>query len=401
MTITSAVPPSVPPSVPAVTAATPTVPGVPRLAAPGGTAAATGFAALVAQLLTGTSTGAAAGPGPCAATDPQPATGEADTEEDVAATEEAVPSADVLAPAALPPTVLPAARAVGGDGLAGPAGPATAAVAGLAADGPAGGPAGGPVAVGAGAGDAPAPTLDAPAATSAGRPAGEPPAAPGGPTGPPTGPEVAAQPAGQAPTTPVAVASAAAQAALPAVPVATSSAAAPPAAPVAHAPVMAQVVPEVTRLVSRGNGVHRLTMRLQPEALGEVRVTLTVRDGGVQVHLSGGEDAARALAEGAPELRRVLELAGAEARVVVRDLTGQQSTPLPQPSAGGADQDASYDARGSDTSSPDTPGGNDGQQGHHARTRGGAGATDGLPDGAVPLRPDPVSGARQGIDLTM
>jgi hypothetical protein len=160
-------------------------------------------------------------------------------------------------------------------------------------------------------------------------------------------------------------------------------------------------VPEVTRLVSRGNGVHRLTMRLQPEALGEVRVTLTVRDGAVQVHLTGGEDAARALAEGAPELRRVLELAGAgEARVVVRDLAGQQAGGHGQPAAGGNAQQASYGADG-DTPSPGTPGGGTGQQGHHARTRGGAAATDGLTDGATPLRPDPVSGARQGIDLTM
>jgi hypothetical protein len=144
-------------------------------------------------------------------------------------------------------------------------------------------------------------------------------------------------------------------------------------------------------------------MRLQPEALGEVRVTLTVRDGAVQVQLTGGDDAARALAEGAPELRRVLEMAGAtEARVVVRDLAGQPAatgTSLgTQTGTQAGTTDSSYAGTGGDT--PST-GGDAGQQDQHARTRGGAGARDGLTDGATVLRPDPVTAARQGIDLTM
>jgi hypothetical protein len=172
---------------------------------------------------------------------------------------------------------------------------------------------------------------------------------------------------------------------------------------------VAQVVPEVTRLVSRGNGVHRLTMRLQPEALGEVRVTLTVRDGAVQVRLTGGDEAARALAEGAPELRRVLEATGAgEARVVVRDLAGQPATTPSgtahtgtQTGAQSSTADLSYGAQNGAGGDSSSTGGDAGQQGQHARTRGGAGATEGLTDGATALRPDPVSAARQGIDLTM
>lgn len=94
--------------------------------------------------------------------------------------------------------------------------------------------------------------------------------------------------------------------------------------------VVAQVFPEVTRLASSGNGTHRITLTLQPAQLGEVRVTLVVRDGTVRVRMSGeaGDGAVRqALASGAPELQRMLERAGAtEARVLVRDVN---ATPLP------------------------------------------------------------------------
>lgn len=89
--------------------------------------------------------------------------------------------------------------------------------------------------------------------------------------------------------------------------------------------VVQQVFPEVTRLASTAsNGTHRITLTLQPEQLGEVRVTLVVRDGSVHVRLAGGDGAEgaavhRALAGGAPELQRLLERTGAEARVSVRD----------------------------------------------------------------------------------
>ncbi len=103
--------------------------------------------------------------------------------------------------------------------------------------------------------------------------------------------------------------------------------------------VVAQVFPEVTRLASSGNGTHRITLTLQPAQLGEVRVTLVVRDGAVRVRLSGeaGDGAVRqALATGAPELQRMLERAGAsEARVLVRDVnaTPLLTTPTPAPPA--------------------------------------------------------------------
>ncbi|WP_183098672.1 flagellar hook-length control protein FliK, partial [Nocardioides pelophilus] len=101
------------------------------------------------------------------------------------------------------------------------------------------------------------------------------------------------------------------------------TAAAPPAAssqqPGAPAAVVHQVFPEITRLSLAGNGTHRLTVTLQPEHLGEVRVTLVVRDGAVRVSI-GSDHATEALIQGAPELRRLLEQAGAtDARVVIRD----------------------------------------------------------------------------------
>ncbi|QBX55237.1 flagellar hook-length control protein FliK [Nocardioides seonyuensis] len=168
-------------------------------------------------------------------------------------------------------------------------------------------------------------------------------------------------------------------------------------------PVVSQLAPEVTRMVSRGNGVHHVTMLLQPEALGEVRVTLTVRNGEVLVRLAAGDDAQRALLEGAPELRRVLELAGTgDARVVVRDLPS--ATPGSQQGWPSPERSAHPDSSGAFGSGGDTNASGRGRtddQDQHARTRGGSTARDGLTDGAHPLRPNPVTDASRGIDLTM
>ena len=101
---------------------------------------------------------------------------------------------------------------------------------------------------------------------------------------------------------------------------AAATSAAPATAPVA---VPEQVFASLGRLVSRGDGTHRLTIKLQPEALGEVRVVLTVRDGDVSVRLTGSEAAQRALLQGAGDLQRLLESVGAKsAQVVVGDPTG-------------------------------------------------------------------------------
>lgn len=164
--------------------------------------------------------------------------------------------------------------------------------------------------------------------------------------------------------------------ATPAAPAASVSAApgATPTATQAPAPtstgqtahVTRQVIPDVTSLFSRGEGTHRITLTLKPEALGEVRVVMTVRDGAVHVRLAAGHEAQRALIDGSPELHRVLELAGAhETRVVVRDLGS--ATPAAQ-TGSGTDLTQGF-AAGHDR--------HDAHQDQHAGTRAQHPATDG------------------------
>ena len=142
-------------------------------------------------------------------------------------------------------------------------------------------------------------------------------------------------------------------------------------------PITDQVFGQVTRLVSRGDGTHRLTLRLHPADLGEVKVVLTVKDGAVDVTLSAGAAARDALREGSPQLRALLELAGATTgQVTVRDLatgavTSSTNAGQQQPAGTGADQqrsphpDAAW-ADGTADGSPD--GGADGQTGSHDST---------------------------------
>jgi flagellar hook-length control protein FliK len=106
------------------------------------------------------------------------------------------------------------------------------------------------------------------------------------------------------------------------------------AAPRAGA-VTDQVFPQVARLVSRGDGMHRLTLRLHPADLGEVKVVLTVRDNVVDVTLSAGAAAREALRDGSPQLRALLELAGATTgQLVVRELSTTGATLAHQTSTG-------------------------------------------------------------------
>jgi flagellar hook-length control protein FliK len=173
------------------------------------------------------------------------------------------------------------------------------------------------------------------------------------------------------------------------------------AAPADASPVTRQVFPEVTRLVSTGNGTHRVTLTLQPEQLGEVRVTLTVRDGEVLVRMAAGDEAQRALLEGAPELRRVLELTGAtDTRIVVRDLPGTTPQPSASPAAGEGRDGSGLAGQAGDRTHD-----------QHAGTRGGSsardgstpGAGDGTTGGATPPAPGrPVTGTRAaGLDVTL
>jgi flagellar hook-length control protein FliK len=117
-------------------------------------------------------------------------------------------------------------------------------------------------------------------------------------------------------------------------------------------PVADQVFPQVARLVSRGDGVHRLTLRLHPADLGEVKVVLTVKDNVVDVTMHADAAAREALRDGSPQLRSLLELAGAGAgQLVVRELTTTSSsaTPLGTHQSGGQQ---SHGQRGHGSDSP-------------------------------------------------
>lgn len=171
-----------------------------------------------------------------------------------------------------------------------------------------------------------------------------------------------------------------------------------PNGPTSPPPVTAQVFPEVTSLLSRGDGTHRITMTLQPEALGEVRVVMTVRDGAVHVRLAAGQEAQHALLDGSSELTRLLERVGAsDTRIVVRDLGATPaSTPGTSPGLAGGGASAG-DSRPHD---------------QHAGMRADHSATDGTHDGTRPGRGaaganpprsnEPVTHSRlAGVDVTM
>ena len=60
------------------------------------------------------------------------------------------------------------------------------------------------------------------------------------------------------------------------------------------------MIPEIATLTSRGEGVHRVTLQLNPRALGDVRVVLTMRHGDVHVRLAAGPEARAALGQSPP-----------------------------------------------------------------------------------------------------
>jgi flagellar hook-length control protein FliK len=178
---------------------------------------------------------------------------------------------------------------------------------------------------------------------------------------------------------------------------------------VATSAITAQVLPEVARLVTRGDGTQRLTVKLNPEALGEVRIVLTVRNGDVHVRMTGSDAAHQALLNGAPELQRLLERAGAgSSQVVVGDVPaanqgtdrgsyqGQQHRDHSQPFGA---QDGTANDAGRHHSNHRTAGTRDGS----------TSATDGAAGGTRPRSsPDPAAGIGgvthtrlAGVDVTM
>ncbi|MBA2955776.1 hypothetical protein GON03_15685 [Nocardioides sp. MAH-18] len=192
---------------------------------------------------------------------------------------------------------------------------------------------------------------------------------------------------------------------------ATAVAAAAPAAPVDGSPAPAahrvteQVFPEVVR-VSAGTadgGPRRVTVKLNPEALGEVRIVLTSRRGELEVSLAAGQDARRALVEGAPELHRLLESVGrADSRIVFRDLPGTTTVPSATPD-GSPRTDVSTDLSGNAWSGAGRPGGEPAADRDGARQHpGSTNATDGTTSATPGSRPVTTAGrSHSGVDLTM
>lgn len=89
----------------------------------------------------------------------------------------------------------------------------------------------------------------------------------------------------------------------------TAAAQAPAPAP---APTAAQLVEPVAAVHRRGlDGTHTITVDITPDELGPVRVEVQLREGNVELRLSGHSEAARdALRAALPDLRRALEAAG-------------------------------------------------------------------------------------------
>ena len=162
-----------------------------------------------------------------------------------------------------------------------------------------------------------------------------------------------------------------------------SGAPAPPQ-PASPAQVNGQVFPEVARLVTRGDGTRRITITLSPEALGDVRVVLTVKDGDVHVRMTGSEQAQQALRAGAPELHRLLDLAGASSSQVVV-----------------GDQGSSLDSGLRDGASARNTGQNP-EDHRPAGTRDGdTSARDGSPGGPQPRPSSDPTATRGGLTRTL
>jgi hypothetical protein len=176
------------------------------------------------------------------------------------------------------------------------------------------------------------------------------------------------------------------------------------------APVAHQVFPEIVRLTTSSDGPQRVTIRLNPEALGEVRVVLTERRGTLEVSLSGGSEARRALLEGTPELQRLLDAVGrGDSRIVVRDTTGLAVTaPAPGSTTGSSSGQTgpgtawSGDLAGGAQTGAGRNGADAAPDQDRRQPPGGSTATDAITSATNRSRTtETVTGARPGLDVTM
>jgi flagellar hook-length control protein FliK len=138
---------------------------------------------------------------------------------------------------------------------------------------------------------------------------------------------------------------------------ATVTGAAPTVAGAAPSPLLDQVTPVVSRMVSAGEGSHRMVLRLHPADLGEVQLTVTVRGESVDVTVAAGHEARELLAGGSHELRALLDSIGRTAgQITFKDLPGVTQLPQASPGFGAGGQP---DAGQSGTSYGDLSGSRD------------------------------------------
>jgi flagellar hook-length control protein FliK len=174
-----------------------------------------------------------------------------------------------------------------------------------------------------------------------------------------------------------------------------------PAAPTS-APVSQQVFERIERLATSGDGTHRVTLRLDPGTLGEVRVRLTMREGQVRVHLTAGDEARTALAQAAPDLQRLLQAARGDGEVRVDVIAFDRSSQPGGQQTSHSQHDQPHDLPGTPMGSQGSGSGT-GQQGAPAGTRRATSARDGDQDRVLgpgsddPGRPAP----HRGVDVQM
>ena len=158
-----------------------------------------------------------------------------------------------------------------------------------------------------------------------------------------------------------------------------------------------QVFDQIGHLATSGNGTHRVTLRLDPGTLGEVKVHLTVREGRVRVRLTGGDEARVFLTQGAPDLQRLLKSAGTADVQVDVNAFGVDQHSEHQPGHQSGFHDLPGTPMGSEGSGPRT-----GQHGAPARMRSATTATDGDQDLAHgPGSVDPSTSTPRGVDVRM
>lgn len=174
-----------------------------------------------------------------------------------------------------------------------------------------------------------------------------------------------------------------------------------PRLPAGLSDVGRQVGPVLVRVVETpgaGPTTHRVTLQLHPADLGEVRATLTLRDGTVRVTLAGGPAAREMLRQDHPLLQHVLEQTGADrVEISVRALPAGRDAADPFAASAPGDR-----AGGERSDLSGQPGERREAEPEHRRSAAGRqppGQAVPLPDLPEPAPAAPTS--RPGLDVTV